>query len=95
MISSGLSPQTMQLFQEVGKRDSILLGLTFLFSTRDLLLHLHDAIAFYHFKDVTGWDNDDLDKNEEEERHGIYIPHVDLSTAVYENEDAFIQYRIF
>ncbi len=95
MIFSGFSPQAMDLFRELGKRDSILSGMTFLFSTRDLLLHLHDAIALYHSEDVTGWDNDDLDENEEEERHGIYIPDVDLSTAVYEDEDAFIQYRNF
>ena len=95
MISSGLSPHTMELFQEVGKRDSILSGLTFLFSTRDLLLHLHDAIALYHSEDVTGWDNDDEAEHEEEKRDGIFVPDVGLSSAVYKDDDAFLKYRNF
>ena len=73
VISSGLSPQTMELFQDVGRRESILSGLTFLFSTRDLFLLLHDAIALYHSKDVTGWDDDDEAEHEEEEKDSMPI----------------------
>ena len=95
MISSGLSHHTMELFRDVGRRESILTGLTFLFSTRDLLLHIHDAIALYHSEDVIGWDGDDDAVHEEETKDGIFVSDDDLKTKVYEKDDAFLKYRNF
>ena len=63
-----------------------------MFSTRDLLLFIHDSLITNNSDDDNDWDILDVEEKKKEERRLSYVSDEALKTHVYENNDEFLHY---
>ena len=95
MLFNQLSQESIQIYCDVGRIDTIIAGLAFLYSSRDLLLFLHDAV----FEQNTTFDIDWETSNDEGESIQLLpVTHVHeeaVKTKVHEKDDEFLQFQNF
>ncbi len=66
-----------------------------MFSTRDILLFIHDSLITNNSDDDNDWDILDVEEKKKEERRLSYVSDEALKTRVYKNNDEFLHYRNF